>query len=186
MCRRYKLKVRDKRRSKLMQTLGTLLELKGGIDKEVFMSRFATIIDDTLYMNRKIGSGRRKDWQKQIATCPHEINHAVDARRHPQGTTGFFWDYGLYSRKRALYEAKGYSSQLIFHYWWTGNMMDTKRLADILKKYQCNKGDRRAAQRYLNKVKRILLKGGVPGKHNRDGITWLVRNGYTGRGKLNV
>jgi hypothetical protein len=186
MCRKYKLKVRDKRRSRLMKTLGTLLELKGGIDKETFMTRFATIIDDDLYINTKIGSGTRKDWEKQVAMCPHEIKHAIDARKHPLGTMGFFWDYGLDTRKRALYEAKGYASQLIYHYWWTGEMLDIKRLADILKNYGCDKDDRRAARRYLHKVKRILLKGGVPGKHNRDGIAWLVRNGYVGKGALRV
>jgi hypothetical protein len=151
----YNSVTEQKTKSSFMKVIGWFLDVIGVQNKDLFMEDYATTIKRTIYVPFHIG-GNEISLIQQVVTCVHEHQH-IEQYNRLKGK--YMLGYLFNSRKRALYEAEAYSTNIEIYYWLTGKVLNTAGLANILKEYGCDGGDINAAKKVLDETVANVVKG---------------------------
>lgn len=171
----YATRVIDKSNAAEMRLAAAFLERIHVLDAASFMERFTTIIGRRIYapFTPGIATPRHSLWS-QIVVCTHEHQHVEQHDR--EGKIRFSSRYLLSPAARAAYEAEAYCCNLELHYWHTGEIPDTRELADRLMHYGVRKRDIEAAHQTLSQAARKIQAGQSITLAAQRAIDWLQQN----------
>ena len=170
----YRAEVRDKASSGRMRAAAWWLDALGIMDSEKFMNNYTTTIFSTIYTPYSIGDGDRL-WS-QMKTCAHECQHVFQSRYDTP--LKFAVKYLTSTTDRAHYEANAYRCDLELDFWRFGMVHDDRpyHLAQKLKAYGCDSGDREFVRAYLEASLDTVRQGGIISEASQTAITWLEQH----------
>lgn len=158
------------------EAVGTLLDKAGVLDRETFMTRFATTIGETIALP---DISEWSPWDS-ILLAVHEHTHVIWYRA---GKLQYLANY-LRSGTRALEEARAYGTELEMIYAKTGKVTrkHVQSILGRLESYALEEADLKAADRYLTSIARGLRNGTVQWSHvvnNAIGVLDNLRPGWS-------
>lgn len=167
----YGSKIVTKKDSNFMKAVGSFLGLMKIQDKEKFMNRYTTTIGKTIYVNFDIGGTTdKKVLAEQNSICVHEHQHVI---QYKKDGFKFMFDYLFKHEQRAKLEAEAYSTNLEMYYWYTGKILDIKKLAVKLLNYDCDAIDVSVMEVILRANALTIQHGGIISEASKEAINWL-------------
>jgi hypothetical protein len=163
-------RVIDKSEAVEMRLIARLLDALRIVDRERFLSNFATTIGRRIYLPFQIGRGDEADLWHQIVLCAHEHQHVA---QHDRQGLRFELGYLTDRATRARLEAEAYRCHLELHYWRWGTLPDARELAERLGSYGCRPEDIDLAERMLRIWAVPIRHGAVLGEASQVAIAWL-------------
>jgi hypothetical protein len=151
------------------------------IDKETWMRRYSFVLGRTIYTPYRIGEiSEEFPVVNQISSCVHEHEHWRDACW--KGKLKWDWEYITSSSKRAIAEAKAYSTNIEIYHWYTeGEMLSPRRIAKILENYGCTKEDIELARTIMIRTAIQLNSGTYSYPVTITALKWLERKKLSGQ-----
>ncbi len=159
MCRKFNAKLQPKSKSRMMRTMGWMLERSGSMTAKKF-ARYTTTIGRTVYIPFTLGTPSDEwDLEHQIITCAHEMVHVTQAGKTRRSRARFYIRYLTSKKWRTKYEMEAYGANFLFHYRLTGVFLSPSYIAGLLKSYGCSKADKKRAIRYYARINQGLGAG---------------------------
>jgi len=166
----YGTRVIDKSDATEMRLVARVLDLLGIVDREQFLSRYATTIARRIYVPFQVGEGDAHALWSQVVLCAHEHQHVV---QHDRRGLTYEWSYLTSSEARARFEAEAYRCYLELEFWRRGALPSIDELARKLAGYGCDQGDIDLAAKMLRIWAVPIRQGVVLGEASRAVIDWL-------------
>lgn len=174
MANEYGSTTHDKRDSSFMKSIGSILNLMNILDKEKFLSNYATTIGTKIYTPFQIGQTSTKfSFENQIACCVHEHMHVELFKLY-----GFSYNlnYVLDHSKRAIYEAQAYTTNFEMYYYSTGELLDPDYVSKKILAYGCNNDDVAVVKKILESNLKTIKYGGIISRPSAIAIEWFENN----------
>lgn len=164
----------------IMQDAAPFVERQTGIPRKVFLTGYATTITwldkATLYLPFEPGvAGENGHWSfdAQIEIIAHELEHSVQARRHPQGPLGFSVEYLAREASRGFWESEAMVCGETVNYHFTGRWDESTMLRRIERGYGCSQATVQSAYRMFTVLRPTVVNGGVLHKPAQDVINFF-------------
>lgn len=188
--KKYGFSIIQKKNNAEMKVVSWALDSMNIMDKEYFMDNCTVTVClgdwQSVYVpfelgTFELGKGSKSKSQlvNQVATCVHESQHAVQAKRDKMQPM----KYLASDTQRAFYEADAYRATMEMHYYFTGKFPSPGILANLLRGYSVGMADRRICEKHLIIAAKVIRRGGVISGVSKDAIRWFRRKniGRTGR-----
>lgn len=159
-----------------MQAASVVLGRMGIVDREDFMSRFATTVGRHVYIPFVPGEAE-PTWSllAQAETCVHEMHHIIQYQK--LGAIMFYYQYVCSRARRATLEAEAYRTNVEMRYRLTGELRDTDSLAELLRSYGVRDIDVEVAKKVLRSSVPTIRAGGVTSLACKVATDFLRREG---------
>lgn len=165
---KYNLKIKQKRKSRIMKAAGWVLERLGYMTKNHFLDKVVTTVGRAIYIYKDLLT--KTDFGAvlhALETAPHEVKHVKQKIKA--------WNYLLSKAKLAKYEVPAYSTNIEFHHFLTGEILDPVGLARRLRSYGIKEGSKEwdyAVETYKT-VGRMAKKGMYKSDVVKEAIAFL-------------
>jgi len=170
MNERFDTRVIDKADATEMKLVARVLGLLGIVDRERFLSGYATTVARRIYVPFEIGHGDARALWSRVVLCAHEHQHVV---QHDRRGLAYEWSYLTSREARARFEAEAYRCHLELAWWRYGALPSTDELARKLAGYGCGPDDIDLAAKMLRIWAVPIRHGAVLGEASRAVIDWL-------------
>jgi hypothetical protein len=107
----------------------------------------------------------------------HEHQHVAQWHR---GAASFVADYLTDRARRAALEAEALRCNMEIHYWATGVVLDSGRLAKKLVAYDLRPRDIEYAEQHLRLAAESVRRGGIVNDASKMAIRFFESRGHTG------
>lgn len=174
MAKEYGTTTVDKRDSSFMKTVSSVLDLMKITNKETFMANYSTTLGHKIYIPFQVGQTSTKfTFENQIACCVHEHMHVELFE-----SEGFSYNlnYALNHSKRAIYEAKAYTTNFEMYFHHTGEMLDPVYVSKKILSYGCNEEDVSVVRKILESNAKTIKYGGIINRPSAIAIEWFEKN----------
>ena len=159
MCSHYGTSWKYKKNAWEAKVIGKILASRDIVTYDNWMNNYSTILGRTIYIPFVPGEASdNHPAEKQISSCTHEHQHWNDAC--DRGKLTWNWEYLISSEKRAVAEALGYKTNIEMYHWFTGKIIPTKVIVDLLAKtYKCGLKDVLIAKDILDRSIKLIERG---------------------------
>lgn len=144
--------------SSFMNEVGWALDLMGIMDHEKFMKQYTTTIFNTIYVPFKIGSGP-VSLLSQAILAVHEHTHVFQWEK--VGSLAFCSGYLAKKSTRAHWEAEAYMAGLEFEWLLTGQLSNSRTIAEKILNYGCGQAEVAYIETFLDMSIPTVRAGGI-------------------------
>ena len=149
--KRYDARVVDKKKSKLMKTVGYLMGKFGPMSANDFAG-YVTTVKRTIYYPDKdeIGHGNQEQLEQQIELAAHEFTHVIQ---------NIGYKYLFSSALLTKYETDAFIATMEMHHYITGIAYSTAYVILKLKAYGVDRSDLIYAKDKLDAARKMIKRG---------------------------
>jgi hypothetical protein len=157
---RYGASIQQKLNNPVMETVGSLLQDMGVLQKQSFMSDYCTTLGRTIYANFRVGVEDTDgvSLPDQVAVLCHEATHVEQFDR---GAFTFTWLYITNTEQRAVLEAEAYVQQSLFEWLYAEQMSSPSDVEHWMASYGVPPQDAKLAKQLVESAQAAVVAGGV-------------------------
>lgn len=168
--KRYRLKIRQKRKSRIMKIAGWFFQRLGYMSQAHFLDNVVTVVGRTVYIYEDfLTVGDFGAVLHAMTTAPHEVTHVRQKIKA--------WNYLLSKTKLAKYEVPAYCADIELRHYLTGDLLHPESLAGRLESYGIKRGSKewKYAVETFEAVVRMSEKGMYQNKAVKEAIAFLEK-----------
>lgn len=169
MLSEYNAYIVDKSDSTMMSAVGWMLQMFGSISRTDFLSKYATTINNKIYMPYTLGSDA-VPLERQVEVLVHELEHVEQWRSIG---AGYYFYYVLDHEKRAHFETEAMETELEMHWFLHDELLSVAYLSSRLNVYGCTSRDISVSHKHLFIYSQMVAQGIVGNEVSRTAIEWL-------------
>lgn len=166
---KYGFSVINKNDSSMMKMVDWILSGIGIMDRKEFLNNYSTTVGHSVYIPFVLGEGDSLGLMDQVIICAHEAQHVV---QYNKDNAIFVGGYVSSKSRRASYEVEAYNVTMEMYYYFTGKVLSSNFLCNLLSKYAIDEVDLSVSRKRFDIQRKVLRLGIITSDVSVDAIQW--------------
>lgn len=168
---RYGFVVRDRRKSEVMEVVGTILQAFGVLSKKEFDSGFCTTLLKYMYLDFVPGTDDGGySPVEQLVLVVHEATHVAQWNRDGVGYVARFL---ISTSERAIIETEAYAAGSTMQFACSGQLITGDFVYRALGDYACPEASRQTARISMDSNNAVIAQGGHVGEVAQEALRFM-------------